>query len=178
MQAARGVLALAGAALFALAACGGRDDPPRLMNLHQTGQGPDEFGILPPKSLSMPEDLAALPAPTPGGANRTDPTPNADAIIALGGRPGTPGVVPASDAGVYRHATRHGVQPGIREQLAAEDYAFREKNDGRLLQRLFKSNVYFKAYSPQALDQYGELAKWRARGLKTPSAPPEESLEK
>ena len=177
MQAARKVLALAGVAVFALAACGS-DKPPRLMNIHKTGQGPDEFAILPPKALSMPEDLAALPAPTPGGTNRTDPTPEADAIIAMGGRPGTPGVIPASDAGLYNHATRHGVQSGIREQVAAEDYAYREKNDGRLLQKLFKSNVYYKAYSPQSLDQYAELEKWRARGLKTPSAPPVESLEK
>ncbi|MFT4150839.1 MAG: DUF3035 domain-containing protein [Paracoccaceae bacterium] len=177
MRAARGGLALAGAAVFALAACGSGGEP-HLMNLHQTGQGPDEFGILPPKALSMPENLAQLPAPTPGGANRTDPTPEADAIVALGGRPGTPGVVPASDSGLYTYATRHGVQPGIRQQLAAEDYAFREKNDGRLLERVFKTNVYFKAYSSQALDQYAELAKWRARGLKTPSAPPEESLKK
>lgn len=176
MRAARRVLALAGAAVFALAACGSSDQP-QLMHLRSTATGPDEFGILPPKSLSMPEDLAALPEPTPGGANRTDPTPEADAIIALGGKPGTPGVIPAADSGLYSYAGRKGVTEGIRQELAAEDLAFRKKNDGRLLERLFSSNIYFKAYSGQSLNQYSELEYWRKRGIKTPSAPPESSLE-
>lgn len=171
MRAARGVLALAGAAVLALAACGSGDDP-QLMNLRSAGDGPDEFAILPPKALSMPEDLAALPEPTPGGGNRTDPTPEADAIIAMGGRPGTPGVVPAADSALYAHATRNGVSQGIRSQLAAEDLEFRRKNDGRLLERVFGTNVYFKAYAPQSLDKYSELARWRKLGVKTPSAPP------
>jgi hypothetical protein len=33
-------------------------------------------------------------------------------------------------------------------------------------------NVYFKAYRAQSLDQQAELAFWRRRGVRTPSAPP------
>lgn len=177
MRAARRVLALAGAAVFALAACGSGDNP-RLMQMRSTSTGPDEFGILPPKALSMPKDLASLPTPTPGGANLTDPTPAADAIIALGGKPGTPGVIPAADSGLYAYAGRKGVTPEIRQELAEEDLAYRKKNDGRLLQRVFGKNVYYSAYEKQSLDQYSELDYWRKRGVQTPSAPPEASLKK
>lgn len=176
MRAARGVLALAGVAILALAACGSSGDP-RLMNLRKTGRAPDEFGILPPKALSMPENLAELPTPTPGGGNRTDPTPEADAIAALGGKPGLSGTVPAADGALVTQASRFGVTPGIRQELAATDLEFRRKNNGKLLQRLAGSNVYFDAYKDQSLDQYAELERWRRAGAKTPSAPPESSLD-
>ena len=61
---------------------------------------------------------------------------------------------------------------GIRQTLATEDLEFRRKNDGRLLERIFNVNVYFKAYRDYALDQYAELARWRKAGARTPSAPP------
>ncbi len=47
--------------------------------------GPNEFEILPMRPLVMPESLA-LPTPVTGVANRADPTPLIDAIVALGGR--------------------------------------------------------------------------------------------
>lgn len=153
-----------------LAACG-NDDNPILMNLRPQGNGPDEFAILPPRPLQLPTDLAALPPPTPGGTNLTDPTPKEDAIIALGGTPGAAGI-PAGDAGLVTYATRSGVAPGIRATLAAEDLEFRRDNNGRVLERLFDVNVYFKAYREQSLDQQAELAFWRSRGARTPSAPP------
>ena len=37
------------------------------------------------RSRVTPEDLAALPEPTPGGVNLTDHNPQADAVAALGG---------------------------------------------------------------------------------------------
>ena len=53
-------------ALLALSACS-RDDP-RLLNLaRDTGPGPDEFSVLPTEPLQIPDDLAALPEPDPGG---------------------------------------------------------------------------------------------------------------
>ena len=171
MQANRGAMAVAMAALLALTACGG-DKTPSLMNVRSATNGPDEFGILPPKALELPEDLAALPEPTLGGTNRTDPTPFDDAILALGGKPGALGVIPAGDAALIRHSTRFGNQAGIRETLAAEDLEYRRKNDGRLLERLFNVNVYFKAYKKQSLDQQAELRRWRKAGARTPSAPP------
>jgi hypothetical protein len=158
--------------MLALAGCSERE--PQLMNIRSTTNGPDEFGILPPKALELPEnlDMAALPEPTPGAANRTDPTPNEDAIIALGGRPGASGGVPAADSAIYNHANRFGLTPGIRQTLADEDLAYRQKHNGRVLERLFNVNVYFRSYKRQSLDQQAELQRWRRAGVRTPSAPP------
>jgi hypothetical protein len=172
------VLAVAGAALVALAACGGAKREPHLMNLRSATDGPDEFAILPPKPLSLPEDLAALPEPTPGGENLTDQHPMDDAILALGGKPRDPAAgVPASDAGLVNYAVRSGVTQGIRTSLAAEDLEFRRDNPGKLLERMFGVNVYYKAYSDYWLDAYAELARWRQAGAATPSAPPDQSEE-
>jgi hypothetical protein len=170
MQAAKGRAVIAISAMLILAGCAG-DGPPQLMNL-RSGQGPDEFGILPPKPLELPENLSELPEPTLGGANRTDPQPFDDAIVALGGKPGAAGGIPSGDSGLYSHAARFGVEGGIREKLAAEDLEWRRDNKGRILERLFNVNVYFKAYRKQWLDQQSELARWRKVGVKTPSAPP------
>ena len=49
MRAAKGRAVIAVAAMVTLAACGGDKDP-QLMNL-RSGQGPDEFAIVPPKPL-------------------------------------------------------------------------------------------------------------------------------
>jgi hypothetical protein len=171
MQAGKGAFAVAMAAMLALTACSG-NKVPNLMNLRSSTNGPDEFGILPPKALELPEDLTALPEPTLGGANRTDPTPNADAIVALGGNPNAAGGIPAGDGALVRYASRAGTAAGIRDTLAAEDLEWRRKHDGRLLERIFNVNVYFKAYRKQSLDQQADLQKWRKRGLRTPSAPP------
>lgn len=175
MRAAKGKAILAIATTLVLAGCGG-DGAPQLMNL-RSGQGPDEFGILPPKPLEMPESLTELPEPTVGGANRTDPQPFDAAIVALGGNPAKAGGIPAGDSALYSHAARYGVEAGIRDTLASEDLAWRRDNNGRILERLFNVNVYYKAYRKQRLDQQAELARWRKAGLKTPSAPPRKDGE-
>ena len=170
MRAVKGRAVIAVAAMVTLAACGG-DRAPQLMNL-RSGQGPDEFAIVPPKALEMPQSLSDLPEPTPGGYNRTDQNPEADAAVALGGKPTAAGGIPAGDSALYAHAARFGVDGGIRATLASEDLKWRRDNDGRPLERLFNVNVYYKAYSKQRLDQQAELARWRALGVRTPSAPP------
>ena len=71
----KGVLVLSACSL--LAACGGS-------NVYD--DGPDEFSILTYKQLRTPPANAALPSPTPGGANLADPTPYGDAVAALGGQ--------------------------------------------------------------------------------------------
>lgn len=157
-----------------LSACGSRNKDPQLLNVRSST--PDEFAILPTKPLQQPESYANLPAPTPGGSNLVDPTPRADAVAALGGNPaalGRQGNIGAGDGALYSHTTRYGVTPGIRETLAAEDLEYRRRNDGRLMERLFNVNVYFRAYLPMSLDQYAELERWRRAGVRTPSAPPE-----
>jgi len=154
--------------LLMLVACGNAD--PRLMNLRNTEAGPDEFAILPNRPLEMPTELAALPPPTLGGANRADPNPEGDAIAALGGNAARAGGIGNDLMG---YATRFGVTPGIRETLAAEDLDYRRRNDGRLMERLFNVNVYYRAYRPLALDRYAELERLRRAGIRTPAAPPE-----
>lgn len=178
MTAARVVLAIAGAALLSLAGCGDSDKTPILMHTHSDTDGPDEFSIVPPKALEMPEDLKSLPAPTPGGSNRTDATPREDAIVALGGKPGTTAGIPAADSALVSRAGRYGVDGGIRAQLAQEDLEFRRKHNGRLLERLLSVNTYFKAYAKMELDQQRELLRWRRLGVLTPSAPPAKPGEK
>lgn len=170
MRAGYGRAVIAFAAMVTLAACGGKGDP-QLMNLRK-GQGPDEFAIVPPKALEMPESLSELPEPTPGGFNRTDQTPEADAAVALGGKPSAAGGIPSGDAALYAHAARFGLDGGIRATLASEDLDWRRDNKGRPLERLFNVNVYYKAYSKQRLDQQAELARWRKLGVRTSSAPP------
>ena len=159
-------------AMLALAACGGSDEP-NLLNINQPrSEGPDEFAILPAKPLEMPEDIAALPEPTPGGSNLTDSTPFADATIALGGNPEAL-TRRSADGALVAYAGRYGVDPAIRAELAAADLEYRRENDGRLLERLFNVNVYFRAYEPLALDQYAELERLRRAGIRTSAVPPD-----
>ncbi|MEM1064440.1 MAG: DUF3035 domain-containing protein [Pseudomonadota bacterium] len=166
---ARRLLLLACVAVLA-AGCG-RGDGPRLLNLEANNDGPDEFAILPTKPLETPPDTS-LPTPTPGGVNRTDPTPQADAMIALGGRPAPIGVT-AAEAALVNYARRMGADPGIRQELAREDLEFRRDNNGRLLERAFNVNTYFDAYEDLALDQRSELERFRAAGVRTPAVPPD-----
>jgi hypothetical protein len=173
MPSARVVLAIACTAMLVLGGCGRKSETPELMNIRSSTNGPDEFGILPAKALELPEDLTALPEPTPGGGNLSDRDPMAEAIVALGGTPRAKGAgVPSGDGALYAHAARFGGRADIRQVLAAEDLAFRSKNRGRPLERLFNVNVYFKAYKNMLLDQDADLARWRKLGVRTPSAPP------
>ncbi|WP_299839903.1 DUF3035 domain-containing protein [uncultured Jannaschia sp.] len=151
-----------------LSACGG--GAPKLFNLRKTDRTPDEFSILPSRPLETPPNRAALPPPTPGGPNRTDRAPLSEAVAALGGNPagGT-----GADGALVATVSRYGVEPGIRGQLAAEDLAFRQANDGRLLERAFNLNVYYRAYQRQSLDQYAELRRLRRDGVRTVAAPPD-----
>ena len=156
------------AATLALAACSSGD--PRLMNLRNTESGPDEFSILPTEPIAIPADLSTLPPPTPGGVNRTDPDPEGDAIRALGGNPER---AAATQGDIVAYAARFGTTPDIRGVLAAEDLEFRSRNNGRILERLFGTNVYFRAYRPMSLDRYAELERLRRAGVRTPAAPPQ-----
>lgn len=154
-------------AAVALVACG--DVDPRLMNVRNLESGPDEFAILPTNPIVIPEDLASLPPPTPGGVNRTDPDPEGDAIRALGGDPAR-ATRQAGD--IVSYAARFGLSEDIRGVLAAEDLEYRRANNGLPLERLFGTNVYFRAYRPMALDRYAELERLRRAGIRTPAAPP------
>lgn len=167
---------LAGLCLVAVTGCGRNSEVPRLMNIEATQRSPDEFSVLPTGPLQAPPNFSDLPAPTPGGTNLVDPDPRAAAAEALGGRIGavrTDGV-PGADAGLVQYAGRGGVSEGIRETLAAEDEDVRRDGRGRLLERLFNTNMYRRAYEDQLLDPQDELRRWRAAGVRTPAAPPPE----
>ncbi|MEM6636950.1 MAG: DUF3035 domain-containing protein [Pseudomonadota bacterium] len=158
-----------------IAACGRSD--PELMNIsvNNTSAGPDEFSIVPRNPLVIPEDLAALPRPTPAGRNRADANPQADVVAALGGNAGLvePDGTLRSEPALVAHVTRFGLNPDIRGELAAEDLAFRRANRGRLLERWFNLNVYYDAYSVQSLNQHAELRRLQQAGVQTPAPPPQ-----
>ena len=144
--------------LLSLAACnrGGR-------------AGPDEFSVLPTRPIEFPENFSALPPPTPGGMNLTDPNPTGDAIVALGGTQTNAGGIPATDSALVAAASRTGTDPAIRQTLAAEDAG--------LLRRATRGAGenrarYLAAYAGQALDAYAELLRFRNAGVQVPSAPP------
>ncbi|ARE40465.1 Pyruvate/2-oxoglutarate dehydrogenase complex, dihydrolipoamide acyltransferase (E2) component [Rhodovulum sp. P5] len=155
--------------LLATVVAGCSKGDPQLMNVRASNRTPDEFSVLPNKPIEMPKDFAQLPLPTPGAPNRVDPTPEADAIAALGGNAAR-GV--RGDQGLISHVTRYGVSPSIRQTLAEEDLDYRRRHDGRLLERLFNVNVYFSAYAKQSLDQHAELERWRQVGVRNVGAPP------
>ncbi len=176
----RSTVAVALIGTMALSGCGGKKDL-NLMNIHSSTGGPDEFAILPGKPLQTPDFTAALPSPTPGGANLTDPTPHADAVAALGGDRARvsrtqAGNIGRGDGTIVAHARRFGVPANIRQVLAAEDLEHRRNNQGRILERWFNQNVYFKAYEEMSLNQHRELARFRGAGVRTPSAPPDPQI--
>lgn len=168
MTAAKTRVAAVLTAVLLVSACSNKEEVPRLMRLTASGDGPDEFSILPTKPLQMPDDLSVLPEPQRGGRNLVDQDPLADAVVALGGRPGSG----SGDAALVTAASRHGVDPNVRASLAEEDEAFRKKNSPRLLERLFGRSSYHRVYADQAGSPHDELERWRAAQAKTPSAPP------
>jgi hypothetical protein len=157
------------AVCLAVSACSSGGTP-NLINPPPT-EGPDEFSILPTKPLETPPNLNALPAPTPGWSNRTDPRPEAEAIAALGGNPAALNRA-SSDGALLRHTTRYGVASNIRPTLASSDLEYRRANEGRFLERVFNVNTYYKAYESQSLNKYRELDRFRAAGVPTPAVPP------
>ncbi len=144
-----------------------------LRDLRTNGGGPDEFSVLPVNPLVLPDDVSALPVPTPGGVNLSDPAPNAEAVAVLGGNPNALVATgaPTRDGALISAASRNGVDPAIRETLASEDAAFRTRRSR--LQLFGGRDRYFSAYARQALDAYAELQRFRNAGVATPSAPPQ-----
>ena len=71
----KALLGLGITTVLLLSACGQQG----LRTVYKPGEGPDEFMVIPVKPLSPPKDYAALPAPTPGGANLTDRNPQEEA---------------------------------------------------------------------------------------------------
>lgn len=165
-----GVMIVVGA--VAVAGCSQKG----LRDIRSTGTGPDEFLVLPSKPLSEPAEYSSLPQPTPGGGNRTDANPTADAVVALGGKaealvPGQQGA-PTADAGLITASSRYGVDPNVRQELAEEKVAFlkRKRITGSI--KLFPVDRYEQIYKRETLDPFGANEQFRRAGAATPSAPP------
>lgn len=161
---------------MAVSACGGRDKDLVLTRIKNTGNGPDEFNIVPGKPLQEPESYSALPAPTPGGTNITDPTPLGDGVAALGGNPArlADNGIGRSDGGLVNYANRFGVTPGIRQTLAREDFEVRRQRGRVNILNIGRNDDYNLAYRRQWLDAQQESKRLRRAGVPTPSAPPGE----
>jgi len=172
MSAVDGRFGMVLALMLVLSACGNSD--PRLLNVAAGNNSPDEFAVLPGKTLQTPANYTDLPVPTPGGTNITDAAPNAAAIVALGGNPAvlSSAGIPVADAELLKQVQRFGVSPNVRAELSAADLTLRRRRGALFFTRWLSRNRYFAAYRAQSLDQFGELARLRALGIKTPSAPP------
>ncbi|WP_420568763.1 DUF3035 domain-containing protein [Thalassovita sp.] len=159
--------------LVAITALAGCSNSGKLRDLRSFTGGPDEFLVAPSKELTLPGDYSQLPAPTPGGVNRTDQDPKADAVAALGGKRSALVAtgVPATDGALVNHVARNGVSPTIRADLAEEDAAFRKRQARFTNIRLVRVDRYNQAYRRFRLDARKEAARWRAVGIPTPSAP-------
>ncbi|MEC8574715.1 MAG: DUF3035 domain-containing protein [Pseudomonadota bacterium] len=164
-----GVIVLMGA--LAVSACGQKG----LRDLRPSGTGPDEFLILPSKPLEEPTTYDSLPTPTPGQANLTDRNPKGEAVAALGGRASAlvPGEgVPASDGALVSAASRYGVDPNVRTDLAALDAKKRKRENRTARFKLFPVDRYQEAYKREAIRPDEVNALFRRSGFETPSAPP------
>ena len=96
-----------------------------------------------------------------------------DALTALIGRP-TTGSSSAGDSALLAAAGAQRARPDIRAVLAAEDAAFRRRNQGLILDRLFGVFTEGERYARYKLDAEAELLRLRARGVWVPQLPPKE----
>ncbi len=154
---------------LALAACANKG----LRDLRNPSDGPDEFALQPAKPLEAPASYSDLPPPTPGQANLTDRSALDEGLQAVNGSVAAANApIPAADGALVQQASRLGVDPNIREDLAEKDARFR-KRQARFTQiRIVPVDRYNQAYRRQALNPNTEARRWRRAGARTPSSPP------
>lgn len=148
-----------------------------LHDIRSNSDGPDEFMVVPVNPLTAPQDYDVLPAPTPGGSNLVDQNPEADAIVALGGRPSAldaTGGTPASDQALIASTSRYGVPSNTREALAQQDAEFRKRQARWSGFKLFPVDRYSQAYRRETIDPFPINDAFRQSGRETPTAPPGE----
>ncbi|MDQ2089514.1 DUF3035 domain-containing protein [Marimonas arenosa] len=157
-----------------LSACAGYERDITLRDMRPATPGPDEFSILPGKPLQEPPSFTALPAPTPGAANLTDQNPMGDGVAALGGKPARlqDTGVPRSDTALVAHASRNGVDPNVRAELAAADEDFRRRKSRFTRIRIVRQDLYNQVYKRETLNARREWNRYRRAGARTPTAPP------
>lgn len=151
---------------------GGDGETPNLLQFKNTGR-PDDLSTVTTKPLVFPDLNVGLREPAGSGKNLADRDASDEVIRTLGGTaPERAEAPPARDRQLVAYARRYGHDPQIREKLEAADLEYRRRNDGRLLDRVFKVNVYNRVYAPLALDPYAELTRLRQANIRTPAAPP------
>ncbi|UXX81936.1 DUF3035 domain-containing protein [Roseovarius pelagicus] len=162
------------AVALALSACGRGGRDVQLTKIKKTGNGPDEFTVLPTKPLQAPDSYNTLPAPTPGTSNLVDTNPEAEGIAALGGNPNALVVtgVGAADGALLNRARRYGVTGDIRQTLASEDLDVRRRHGRVNILNIGPNDDYTDAYKRQWLDSQAEQRRLRSMGVAVPSAPP------
>lgn len=162
--------------ILGVAACGNRGEDFALTRIKNTGEGPDEFSIVPNLPLQSPEEISTLPPPTPGSANRADKNPHADGIAALGGNPGALVAtgISSADSALVSHAGRYGITPGIRQTLRVEDEQIRRRHGRVNILNIGPNDDYENAYRREWLDSHWEFQRLRRAGVRLPAAPPEE----
>ena len=134
-------------------------------------KGPDEFGVMPTKALKYPSNMTELPEPNLAGKNLADKQPLDDVINALGGdanyQKNTQ--IRNSEKALLKVVGRFGITPDIRTITAIEDVSFREKNKGKVLERLISGNIYQIRYRSERLDSLLEAKRLVALGVRTPT---------
>lgn len=132
------------------------------------GSTPDEFLVLPTKPLEIPQNLAVLPRPEPGSANRVDRNPEVEAVAGLTGRQPT-----AAGASAGPLLARAGpVDPTIRSRLAQEDVIYRGNNGGLFFERVFSNDQERLTYRGMILDAPDEYGRLLDAGMAVPPASP------
>ena len=170
----RWVVCLAAAVM--LGACSGQEDTtPDLSRYHSKGV-PDEFAVVVYERINIPERSGELMAPGVQGT-RVLQNPGTDADRALGGRVASrrDGQSPSGDSPLLAHMSSLGSRGDIRQLVASEDLEHRRANPGRYLEKVFGSNIYYRAYEDMTLDAYEETRRLTERGYRVLPAPPEDS---
>lgn len=80
--------------------------------------------------------------------------------------------MPASDGALVSAASRYGVDPNVRIDLAALDAKKRKRENRTARFKLFPVDRYQEAYKREAIRPDEVNALFRRSGFETPSAPP------
>lgn len=112
------------------------------------GQGPDPFTVVSNRPLEMPADTSELPEPQPGAPSLVQPTPEADAQVALTGAPMPEAETQsAAERALVQGAGADGASDDIRTRLAADA----EDEEGwRILDGVFGEDELEEALDPDA----------------------------
>ncbi len=168
------IIAASLAVSITLAGCSGREGvTPDLARYHSKGV-PDEFAVVVYNRITTPDRTTTLPEPgTSQSRARQDPEAIVDRV--LGGQSASrrDARTPAADAGLLSHMATRGIHDDIRRITAQEDLRIRRANPGRLLERVFRTDIYYRAYEDMTLDPAIETERLLSSGYRVLAPPPD-----